>query len=389
MCLNIRHNLCTNRGQGSAMKNVTEFSGVILLRGAKVRADKLAELKAAAKSAVPTVAADEIATSPVDAPPAEDQAGDNADVASEVQVAAEAEAEAAAEAATPAEAEAEAPAEALAEAAAEAPAEAAAEAPAEAAAEAATPAEAAAPAEAAEPAEAAAEAEAPKAPQVDEEALSAAIAEEMGFSPDRTKYLLGALKAVGRKGTDQVRNVRVFQGEEGPRGCFSIDDLHFVVDRVVVASKQSGKDDRKGRGGKGRDGKSRGGGGQGRPSGGPGAGRGGSGFDAMAKDEKIGEVPSGGLGWSLARKPGSDPKDGRKPGRKGPKRGKPGDKPGSSRNRSRDRKGGAGGGRKPPAPQVSFKAPLQTAPKAEAAKPASEPKTAPAAAPDTTATETK
>jgi hypothetical protein len=108
----------------------------------------------------------------------------------------------------------------------------------------------------------------------------------------------------------------------------------------------------------------------------------------MAKDEKVGDVPSGGLGWSLARKPGSDPKEGRKPGRKGPRRGKPGDKPGNDRNknRNRNRKGGAGG---KPAPQVSFKAPLQTAPKAEAAKPAPESKSAPAAAPEAPATETK
>ncbi len=338
MCLNIRHNLCTKRGQGSAMKNVTEFSGVILRRGAKVRADKLAELKAAAKEAVPAEAADEKETVPYEASPAETKD------------------------------------EGTAEASAEAPAEVAAEAPAEVAAE----------EKSGEKSE-----DAPKAPQIDEEALIAAVGEEMGFSPDRTKYLLGALKAVGRKGADQVRNVRVFQGEEGPRGCFSIDDLHFVVDRIVVAGKQSGKDDRKGRGGKGSGGRGKGGGGQGRPPGGPGAGRGGSGFDVMAKDEKIGDVPSGGLGWSLARKPGSEAKEGRKPGRKGPRRGKPGDKPGNNRNRNRNRKGGAGGGSKAPAPQVSYKAPLQTEAKAEAAKPAAETKAAPAPAPDATASETK
>ncbi len=287
------------------MKNLTEFSGVILRQAAVVRSATLAELKAASKVA------------PSAAPAAADSPGD-------------------------AEAPAQASAEAPAEASADAPAEASADAP-------------------------AVDAKA-EAARVEDEALAAAVGEKMNIEGDRLKYLMGALKAVGRKGIDQVRKVRVFQGETGPAGAFSIDDLHFVVDRIVVASKSKDDRDSRGRGGKGGKGRGRsegrGGGGSGGASGSgrPAGQRGGGGFDMMSKDERPGDVSVGGLGWSLSRVPGSEKKEGRgrgKPGRKGPRRGKPGSKPGEDRkpsNRNRNRKPRPDAGGK--APEVTVKAPM-------------------------------
>ncbi len=337
------------------MKNLTEFSGVILRQAAAVRSTKLAELKANAKAA-PEATAPEAETAPV---VAEDPNGAIASADATAEVSAEADAPAEAT-----EAPAEAPAEATPVEAAETPAEAA---PVEAAAE-------------EKPAEAPAAEEKPAEARIDDEALAAAVGEEMGMEGDKVGYLMGALKAVGRKGLDQVRKVRVFQGEQGPAGSFSIGDLHFVVDRIVVASKSKDDRDGKGRGGKGRGGKGRG---QGR--GGPGGGgsgfgggasvpKGGSGFDVMSKDESIGDV-SGGLGWSLAKTPGGAKKEGRgrgKPGRKGPRRGKPGAKPGEDRNRNRNRN------RKPRTDSGAAKAPEVTvkAPMVPAGKPAAAPKPA-------------
>ena len=303
------------------MKNLTEFSGVILRQAAAVRSTKLAELKANAKAA-PQAPATEADTAPV---VADDPNGPAVDAAPADAPADDAAAESAPDDAAPTEEVAEA-----------------------------APAADAAPAE----------------PRIDDEALNAAVGEEMGVEGDKLGYLMGALKAVGRKGLDQVRKVRVFQGEQGPAGSFSIGELHFVVDRIVVASK-SKDDGRGGKGGKGR-GRSEGRGGSGGGGGGGGGGarppagpKGGTGFDSMRKDEPTGDV-SGGLGWSLSRTPGSEKKEGRgrgKPGRKGPRRGKPGAKPGEdrkpnpNRNRNRNRKPRTdGGGAK--APEVTVKAPM-------------------------------
>ncbi len=340
------------------MKNLTEFSGVILRQAASVRSTKLAELKASAKAA-PASAVAEAETGPVLADDPNGSIVENqaalAEAAAPAQEAVPAE-EAPVEAAPAAEAEA-APAE-------EAPVEAAPAAEAEAA-----PAEEAPAQEAAVPAEEA-NAKKPVEPRIDDETLAAAVGKEMGIEGDKLSYLMGALKAVGRKGLAQVRKVRVFQGEEGPAGAFSIGELHFVVDRIVVASKA--RDEGKGRGGRGKGGKggkgrgrseNRGGGGGGaaRPSG----HKGGTGFDSMRKDERIGDVPTGGLGWSLSKTPGSEKNEGRgrgKPRRKGPRRGKPGAKPGedrkpSNRNRNRNRKPRTdNAGAK--APEVTVKAPM-------------------------------
>ncbi len=280
------------------MKNVTEFPGFLLRRAHAVRKEAFQALKAALPTQTePEEASDTVVTSAEESPT---------------------------EAATPAGEEAK-------EASSEAPSEDSAEAE-------------KASADAKNDSESdKTEAESEKAPAVDEEALAKAVGEALKVSEERLEYLMGALKAIGRKGIEKVRQVRVFKGEEGPSGAFSIGELHFVVDRMAALKKSSPDSKGRGRDNKGRDGK-----GRGRDN------KGGRGFDSMARDEKPGDVPSGGLGWSLERAPGSEKKEGRggrgKPRRKGPKRGKPGDKPGENRNRGRGR------GKKPPMPEVVVKA---------------------------------
>lgn len=281
------------------MKNLTEFPGFLLRRASAVRSEKLQELLAAAKTAP-------AAEPESDAPAVDDSSEATDTVASE---------------ASPAEEVAASP-----ETAEES----------DKSTEAATESDKTVTAEASDkPAD--------DKPKVDEEALAAAVGEVMKVADERLTYLMGALQAVGRKGIDKVRQVRVFKGEEAPAGAFSIDDLHFVVDRIASPAKKSSGDN-KGRGNKGRGNKGGGGGSGFKPS----SPKAGQGFDSMARDERPGDVPSGGLGWSLERVPGAD-KDKRGPGkgrpRKGPRKGK-GGKPGG---RSR-----SGGNKK--APEVVVKA---------------------------------
>ncbi len=364
------------------MKNLTEFSGLVLRRAAEVRAQKLVELKAQLESAPAPVA-----------PAAEAAAQADAELSSEA-----GQAPAEAQDAAPADesAQSEASEEALAEAAPEASADA-------------EQAAASADGDAHAAPEASADAgdgdgAGDRGPRVDDAALSAAVAEAMGLSEERAKYIMGALKAVGRKNLAQVRNVRVFQGETGPSGAYSVDDLHFVVDKIIVPSAARGRDeggrgrDGKGGKGKGRDsgGRSSGGGGGGpRPGGGGGGGprpggRATGGFDGGLRDERPGDVPNGGLGWSLSRAPGENKRGegrGKPAGRKGPRRGKPGgnrpdgarpagarpgggrpaggnpgsDKPGEAPRRN-SRRGGRGGQGK--APEVIVKPTHTSAPAA-------------------------
>src|SRR5689334_12297535 len=105
----------------------------------------------------------------------------------------------------------------------DAPAEAAADAPAEAAAE-------------------STEAPAAEAKPAEPDPAIGAVAEALGLQPERAARLLEALYVVGGS-IDQVRLVRVFQGEKGPHGAVTRGEFHYVVDRVA----------RKGRGGDRRD----------------------------------------------------------------------------------------------------------------------------------------
>ena len=185
------------------------------------------------------------------------------------------------------------------------------------------------------------------------DALAAAIAGDLSIQEDRAKRLVEALDVIGA-GVEQVRLVRVFQGEKGPIGAASVGEFHYAIDRAqALGSKRRDRDDR--RGGRGGD-RDRGGGG-----GGGGGGFGGFGgpkrdkprglgsLKAAASGEappdrddrpQRGEVPRAGIGWQLTAAP-RDPRDDR--GR-GKGRGRPGDRRGPRGPRP---DGGGPGGRGP------------------------------------------
>lgn len=225
--------------------------------------------------------------------------------------------------------------------------------------------------------------------ELEPDALASAVGDEVGVGGDRATRLLEALEAIGDK-LDNVRLVRVYQGEQAPPRAKSVGEFHYVIDLMAsakAAAKPQGRDQRgRGRGKPGDRGRGKpgdrgrgGGGGGGRPSkptglrggGPPGGGARGSGF-GMGRPErpKKGEkLPSAGAGWSLTRAPREEgerrgrgrpdrkrkrggPKDGRGPRRdgrgRGPRRpdGAPGAKPAAGDGKpGGDGKGGAG--RKP------------------------------------------
>ena len=57
------------------------------------------------------------------------------------------------------------------------------------------------------------------------------------MQPDRAARLLEALDIIGDR-IDQVRLVRVFQGEKGPHGAVSRGEFHYVIDRVAGAQRR-------------------------------------------------------------------------------------------------------------------------------------------------------
>ncbi|HLL24833.1 MAG TPA: hypothetical protein VK427_22020, partial [Kofleriaceae bacterium] len=101
-----------------------------------------------------------------------------------------------------------------------------------------------------------------------------ALATQLGVQPDRAARLMEALDIVGNR-IDQVRLVRVFQGEAGPHGAVSRGEFHYVIDRVAGPSRGGSRDDRRGGGDRG----GRGGGDRGGRGGGGGGGGGGFGGD--------------------------------------------------------------------------------------------------------------
>src|SRR5882672_6683839 len=196
--------------------------------------------------------------------------------------------------------------------------------PGEAAAEAAPPGEAAAEAEgqaAGEPPAGDAQGDAKPDPIVE------AVATALGVQPDRAARMIEALDIVGNR-LDEVRLVRVYQGEVGPHGSIARGEYHYAIDRVASA-KRRGRDDRRGgdRGGRGGDR-----GGRGGDRGGPGGDRrdkprglGSLKFGAQKDEPKDddrpgrGEMPRAGIGWQLTAAP-RDFGEGR--GRGGPGRGR-------------------------------------------------------------------
>ena len=87
------------------------------------------------------------------------------------------------------------------------------------------------PAEGEAPAEAAPEAAAPD-PAIE------GVASALGVQADRAARLLEALDVVGTENLDNIRLVRVFQGETGPHNAVSRGEFHYVVDRVAGAGGQ-------------------------------------------------------------------------------------------------------------------------------------------------------
>src|SRR5690606_34538709 len=81
------------------------------------------------------------------------------------------------------------------------------------------------------------------APKQDEAAI-AAVAEALSVQPDRAARLVEALDIIGDR-IDEVRLVRVFQGEKGPQGAVSRGEFHYVIDRVATAQRGR-RDDRRG-----------------------------------------------------------------------------------------------------------------------------------------------
>src|SRR6185436_4111145 len=124
-------------------------------------------------------------------------------------------------------------------------------------------------AEGAEGAEAAADGAATDTPvEQKPDPIVDAIAAALAVAPDRALRMLEALDIIGNR-IDEVRLVRVFQGEQGPYGSIARGQFHYAIDRV--ASRRRGRDDRRDdrRGGRGGD---RGGDRRGGP-GGPGGDR--------------------------------------------------------------------------------------------------------------------
>ena len=90
--------------------------------------------------------------------------------------------------------------------------------------------------------EPAAPAETGEAPAATDPAVEA-IAQALGVQPDRAARLVEALDIIGNQ-LDQVRLVRVYQGESGPQGSVSRGEFHYVIDRVAGQAKRAGREDR-------------------------------------------------------------------------------------------------------------------------------------------------
>ncbi len=202
------------------------------------------------------------------------------------------------------------------------------------------------------------------------DAFNEAMASALTVAADRVPRLMEALEIVGDQ-LDNLRLVRVYQGETGPHGAVSRGEFHYSLDRVAGQSRgrgrpEGGRGERGGRdGGRGGDrGGDRGGGDRGRDK--P-RGLGSLIKAAVGKQEDTkeddrpqrGEIPRAGIGWQLTSAPRDDrggPR-GRKgpggPGRGRPSRdaGGPGGPGGDERRRGPrpfgDRPRGPGGGGRP------------------------------------------
>ena len=83
----------------------------------------------------------------------------------------------------------------------------------------------------------------------DEAALSESVGAAVGMKGDRLARLIEALQFV--KQADNVRQIRVYQGEKGPAGCQTVGEYHYVLELLQSGSskrrdQRSGRDGRRG-----------------------------------------------------------------------------------------------------------------------------------------------
>lgn len=171
------------------------------------------------------------------------------------------------------------------------------------------------------------------------DAFNEAMASALTVAADRVPRLMEALEIVGDQ-LDNLRLVRVYQGETGPHGAVSRGEFHYSLDRVTAPSRggrgrqEGGRGERGGdRGGRGGDrGGDRGGGGGGDRGRDKPRGLGSLIKAAVGKQEDTkeddrpqrGEIPRAGIGWQLTSAPRDDrggPRGRKGPG--GPGRGRP------------------------------------------------------------------
>lgn len=149
------------------------------------------------------------------------------------------------------------------------------------------------------------------------DALTERLGQELGLAGDRAARLREALDVVGAK-VDEVRLVRVFAGEDQPKGATKAGEFNYLVDLLPKAAPQ-GRDRRGGR--------DRGGPGRKRGPGGPGPALG---RDGLPREDKADRSTTHGIGWTFTRDPSAPPPGDRrgrkKPGgpRRGPRPGRPG-----------------------------------------------------------------
>jgi hypothetical protein len=156
------------------------------------------------------------------------------------------------------------------------------------------------------------------------EQIAEALGPEVGMKGERLLRLVECLEAVGER-VDRVRMVRVFAGEDEPRGARKIGEHFYLLDEIPTPQRDEGR-------GRGREGQDRRGGFGGRGPGGPGGrgpgGRGGRGSrpegEARFAEDRgprgQGGTPSAGVGWTLTREP-VPPGERRGPPRRGHGRG--------------------------------------------------------------------
>ncbi|HET9625916.1 MAG TPA: hypothetical protein VFP84_31360, partial [Kofleriaceae bacterium] len=79
--------------------------------------------------------------------------------------------------------------------------------------------------------------------------VAEAMAASLGVPADRAARLIEVLDIIGNR-IEEVRLVRVFQGEQGPHGSIARGEFHYAIDRVASGKprRRDDRDDRRGGG---------------------------------------------------------------------------------------------------------------------------------------------